>query len=723
MLEAKDQERDEDEPQPSGTQAENDFGNTVHVKLQKVVTIADSPDIPRQQINVGDPPIPQLSPGSLSSHNDNDDPTSLVHHTEPSLPELSTNSPSQSRQSKELSMIAEADEPGERSRQSMQSHHPDEDIMDDMEATVPIREDGSTHTLIGKASVSQFVVPAPSPLKKSIRPSREHSGGTLPAPTLSQTPGSVFAGKRTSWLTKAKETRALEMTGSGKAPYSERTTFLSATLNAAANSAKRKSGEMLGLGSAASTVENLQTAGEDDRQFKVPRLTPTAEMESDSTSKDVEMEDGQYPHSKSQAPLANEPISDNVRIAAKVTPAMMDDFTVPLADVQSDEGVLDRLKRTVEDLGARTAKSMGKSLGGGAAAELAEARAAALARVAERNKEDGVEVIIDPAPDAAHPEADLKTGSPEVHTSKSSQFNISASNQDDDRRFSLSDLVISSKSKVDQQSTTNSREFPDAANISTSTTPPCSPPPTKKAPDAPHPPVFSKPSVFSAPSSGAQQSQRLPVSTSDNDFSFKLPRTNPFSLPAAMALGVPATLPSSSNQIPALSAHSSKGSIFSDAIFDKQDDHPSWMPRTQDTDYSTQLSQVPDDLEDEDDSYRVDPSLKANQMWTPFGLASEKDDTMTWSTLPSRSTSQKGGDTGPVPTEDAQQALDEASHRHFIQPPSDDEGNKAQLEIDQADLDIGVGDMSLDNDLDDIVASGKATITLVEVRFSLFVAC
>ncbi len=64
---------------------------------------------------------------------------------------------------------------------------------------------------------------------------------------------------------------------------------------------------------------------------------------------------------------------------------------IPVANVteplvgDGSEGMINKLKKTVEGFSARAGKSMGKSLGGAAATALAEARAAAEARIAERN--------------------------------------------------------------------------------------------------------------------------------------------------------------------------------------------------------------------------------------------------------------------------------------------------------------------------------------------------
>ena len=106
------------------------------------------------------------------------------------------------------------------------------------EYTVPLRDESSVPVpgLSRKASVPQFAgLPAPSPLRKSLRVPGDPTiasggGGGTAAP-----PG----GKRTSWLSKARETKALESTA-------KRTSALGHGLGLTTfTSNKRKSGEML----------------------------------------------------------------------------------------------------------------------------------------------------------------------------------------------------------------------------------------------------------------------------------------------------------------------------------------------------------------------------------------------------------------------------------------------------------------------------------------------
>ena len=438
----------------------------------------------------------------------------------------------------------------------------------------------------------------------------------------------------------------------------------------------------------------------------------------------------------------------------------MDDITVPITDHDNEEHTLHRLKLTVK--GARAGKSMGKSLGGNAAAELAEARAKAEAKIAQRNKaEDGEGVPEDEQVVAevdAATESSVKPSRQLEDTTDKSQNTQKESPpmqvEDPSRRMSLSDLVSES-----EKSKAGSYMKDKPADLSTSTTPPHSPPTVsnKGPPVAVPPPVFSKPpTVFVAPP--PRQPKEAPIAGPSKEPVFKLPAANPFSLPVAATLGIPVGL-STQKSATAVSAQSSKASLFSDAIFDKEDNTPAWMKTTttQDTEFSQHLpsQKLRDDDDesdmDEDDSWHVDEQVQANQMWTPFGFGSaDKDDTMTWSTLPSRSTSQKGGDTGLLTGDPQVESLAQEAHRAAsemlkeeaeriknaqreeevggedekkVVQELDSDLDKAQGEIDGVDLPMD-DDMEIDEDepasgvdmeLEDIVAAGQPTVGLVKV--------
>lgn len=156
------------------------------------------------------------------------------------------------------------------------------------------------------------------------------------------------------------------------------------------------------------------------------------------------------------------------------------------------------------------------------------------------------------------------------------------------------------------------------------------------------------------------------------------------------------------------------------------------MPTTQDTEYSTKLTQdqevqEADELED-DDSWHMDEKFRANQTWTPYGFVNTDKDDTTWSTLPSRSTSQHG-DTGPVPPShpfaDALQKVAVESSENWVVHAEDDEDApvfdakphavKSNVRDDDLDVDMDIEEEGDSVDLDEILAAGKQTVSLVSV--------
>ncbi|KAL4241442.1 INCENP family protein [Abortiporus biennis] len=698
--------------------------------LPKVVTIADTPEVSRIQVRMDVDDVRSAEKTLPSSPPLPAEDISMELEEEPHIDEntesLPTKSEPEPEPQKDLSVIAEDDEDGHNWLPEV-SVHPSTTLPvahSDTDMTVPLREEPSTTTNLGR-------IPGPSPLRKSIRLQREPSSSSLFNQTLAHTPGTgLGGGKRTSWLTKAKEAKALEMTGSGKRGNTSTETHSNITSSAyplGSGGHKRKSGDMLGVGVSNLHSESSHISEDDGRKQKLPKLNETSSETPNNSSKITSPIEPDSPFALDAFHAA----TDNTTMHS-IHSKYSDEYTVPLSDVDSEEKALDRIKKTVEGFGAKTTKSLGKSLGGNVAAALAEARAAAEARVAQRNKEDGVEIVEETSAHASsrHP---TNSQSPPATTGAF------------DRRLSVSDLVTTfEKGANSGNKPKDSQAEADNPNVSISTTPPNSPPPASKnkgtskpslpVPSlvpAPPPQVFSKPpTVFVAPprtSSHTTAPAPAPSAGTSNgrEFSFKLPVTNPFTLPAAMSLGLPASLPSSSNQgqkQPApLSAQTSKNSVFSDIIFDKEDSAPAWMPSTQDTDYSIPISQSRpqhlDDL-DEDDSWHVDEKLKGNQMWTPFGLASSKDDTMTWSTLPSQSTSQKGGDTGLLQTtQNFTDSLQEAAreHQENIKSGHEDEASEELHADDEEDLEVDM-DIDDDDDLRSIAAAGKSTLSLVDSK-------
>lgn len=379
---------------------------------------------------------------------------------------------------------------------------------------------------VSSAPLSAFPsLPEPTMmLRKSTYAPRDPSMGN--ALIGATTPGAALGGKRTSWLKKAREVKALEMTGAKSTtqapappsitPGHQTHTSVSALPPPVL---KRKSGDI-------ATLPGTTGLEEEERKAKVAKTENSVDVSS---------------------------------------------------QIISQGGILDRLKKTVEGLGTQ----VGKSFNGASsiASALAEARAAAEAKVMERNQIE-----------------------------------------------------------VDGHRENSNRE-------STTTTPPQSPPATKTATTtatfAPTGTVFNKPPPVFVPPSHTATTRPLPTPPATKSSAFNPPSAPTFSLSAHPTL--------SKAPVP-LSAQSTLESIKSDAVFDEEDDVPAWVPSTQDTDYSMgygsqslhesqHQQQAP--VLDEDDSWPIDEKLAAGVQWS-FGAS--KEDSMTWSTLPSQS--QRGTDTG-----------------------------------------------------------------------------
>lgn len=563
--------------------------------------------------------------------------------------------------------------------------------------TAPLPSSSSTPNIMSipaKELPTQFPsLPAPSPLRKSMRVQREPSigigmGSVPPLPNAA--PAAVGAGKRTSWLAKAKEVRALEV------PGKRVSTLGNAALNPVpgmSGGVKRKSGDMLTTN--VPGMAGVMALEDEERKRKVAKMNEFDVALAQAASQDTaNMKDyGDLTlHSKGAQPS---------QIAFPTTST--DDTMSMAVDVQ--EGMMDKFKRTVEGLGARAGKSvsMSKSLGGpAAAAALAEARAAKVAAEARIAERDGRSTVPSPSTEAfpaVQRMATMESPPPQEVSMKPPPL-PSKDHHSHQRKLSVSDLVTAFESKPSDKTKEVEKGFKPArastkakthvGDESTSTTPPDSPPSTRNSNSSfvlPSGPVFNKPPVFVPPA--------VP------------PKDTTFSQPAASSLGVPARLPSPSHKMaPALSAQSTAASLFSDAVFDSQNDGPAWMPSTQDTEYSTaaesqsQGSRKIDDL-DEDDSWpMVDEKLAAaNPAWTPFGFT--KEDSMTWSTLPTES-QRDTRSTHTGASHDGE--LKESSvHNPAVSEPEDN----------------GLGDERMDDgelDLEDLeLEAGKSTVSLVKV--------
>ncbi|KAJ3551715.1 hypothetical protein NM688_g4550 [Phlebia brevispora] len=643
---------------------------------------------------------------------------------------------------KELSMIVEGDEPEEPSNSGFPGISPDDAGQD---ITVPLRDEPSSNTLKRKPSMTQFSgLPAPSPLRKSMRMSREPSvgQGLSTAFSLAHTPGAGLGSKRTSWLTKAKQAKASEVGGSGKRAVTPGGGFFgghgipsSASTEDMTEEYTGKHSGGLGLGFVFPQREVAET--EDTTKWEPIKPTestgsslPKGKQKAASLDGDRVQAQAQRSEHPTSLPLPP-PHSD-----MQPTPFHSEnDPTVHTTSADSEDDVLDRLKKTVEDLGARTGKGVAKSLGGTAAAalaEMAEARAAAAVRVAQRNQQEGGVDVDTDAEAASIAPVNVVV---ETLTEDKAEEHASMSHP----RLSLSELTIApltETQKPDNESdsglkATDKMRTSHIGDDSTSTTPPNSPPVIlTHAPPLPKP-VFTKPSpVFTIPAQPAAKQ------ASSKDLSSKLPTTNPFTLPpktAKIPPAVPPLVTPFSFGPSTLSAQSSKASTLSDSIFDKEDSVPAWMAGTQDTEFSVPITRHSQEL-NEDDSWHMDEKFQSNQMWTPFGFtSSDKDDASTWSTFPGGSTSQRGEDTGSVmPTESLPVPQEKAGPIGLFGPEvdkadSEDVPERSVVNLnsdhdkpdENTEMDMDIDDTGESPDLDDLITSGKPTVTLVKVNRSL----
>ncbi|KAF7320348.1 INCENP-ARK-bind domain-containing protein [Mycena kentingensis (nom. inval.)] len=477
------------------------------------------------------------------------------------------------------------------------------DVDTDMTDAIPLPSieppDSPPKGLARKPSIP--ALPSLPMFRKSIR-----------VPSDSAVPAQTGPPSRTSWLMKAREVKTRDAPMTIKKPL---------PIPPVTPAHKRKSGDMLGLDSAA-TIED------EERPAKSTKVSE-----------------------EHTAPAQSKP-----------TPSEDQAIEEPLGD-----DPLGQLKKNLD--AARWGKSLGKSLGGDAANALAQARAAAEAKVAMQYHHEEAPAALSSPPAAAH------------------------------HRLSISELVTSSESKKKA-----SIVSPSVPEPTTEHEP--EPPVVSPSPPVFHPPsttVFNKP-VFAPPKTSPA--------------TFKVPMTNPFSRPTVASVGLGTRLPSpkTSPKVPktaALSAQSTLESAASDTLFDSHD-VPAWMPSTQDTEYTSGFGSQSQcllpgatvDNFDDDDSWPLQERLAATSTW----LANAKDDSMTWSTLPTSSTR---GDTGPIPPPVPDKDMDtgfideqDESVRHDSQPIP----GSFHMDVDDSD-----DAQSLDDVLDEAdIAPGKSTVSLVE---------
>lgn len=514
-----------------------------------------------------------------------------------------------------------------------------------VDLTVPLRDSGSksfSPLLSTRKSVLSTLPTLPEPilLRKSMRATKEIPVGSVQLGTAP--PGNTNMGKRTSWLMKAREAKAMETMPKKSVVNNLPITNVGV---------KRNSGELTG----SSDIKKEERKSKLFRQQK-EETAPT------------------------KFALAFSPKSDFKLVEETLLETEQDDM-------------LNLLKKKVEGLGARNDK-LGDTVPKSAAAALVEARAKAEARIAER--QEGAPTKYSTS-DAA---VDVPVDQTLVEKAQSTERH---------HRSSVHDL-----SPTEDQGKDKSKGFVfamtqfnpnDSAPVvadgqSISTTPPHSPPSRAVAVKVGH--VFDKPPpVFVPP---IPNPQPLPISpTFKETTSTFVPPSGAFTKLPAVQLGISPLFQShlgNKTKAAPLSTHLSILETDSDNLFHDRGNTEAWIPKTQEVEYSdafvTRLS-GPEQLNalDDDDSWPIDEKLSHGRPW-PFGSQS-KEDSFTWSTLPSQS---QHADIGPNPEDSKFPGEGQACEAQSIPAESDED-----MDIEQEDFSAGKEAINADNELEEIILS------------------
>ncbi|KAI9460593.1 hypothetical protein BJY52DRAFT_1168607 [Lactarius psammicola] len=471
-----------------------------------------------------------------------------------------------------------------------------------VDMSVPLREEASEAGIPRNPSLPNFPsLAAPSPLRKSTWNPRESSL----EPTQAATPGTGLTGHHTSWLAKVREAKAIEVTN-------KRASVAPAGLIAHSGGVKRKSGEIPG---------KLPHGDEhEERKVKIPKTS------SPDVTETVHFE------SRPATTSTFQPQATEVHVEKSADSA-------PFLQADSEADLMAPMRKAIESLRART----GKSVAGNLVEASTHERFGVEAEVAASK----ADVLPRPNPlyptstrDTVASDAIIHATTPPMSGQQVAEPNIVAASHEAGKRLSLSDLVP----KHEQS---NAAKLTSTNETSISTTPPDSPPATKKTPFfVPGGPVFNKPPPVFVPPPAT-----VPKSTPPADSDVLKGHKSEFpgyALGAPFGIGLHPTKLSKSPPLALLSGQSTQSSSFSDNVFESQNNIPAWVPDSQDTQVTSQESlpvlekrEHPVDLDD-DDSWRLDDKFAAtNQMWTPFAGITAVEDSMTWSTVPSQS--QMGG--------------------------------------------------------------------------------
>jgi len=514
--------------------------------------------------------------------------------------------------------------------------------------TVPLRDSGSksfSPPLSTRKSVLSTLPTLPEPilLRKSMRTTKETPVGSGQLGTA--TPGNTNMGKRTSWLMKAREAKAMETI-----PKKSVANNLSIT-NAALVGVKRNSGELTG------SVDIKK----EERKSKIFK------QQKEETA-------------PTKFASAFSPKSDSKLVEETLPESEQDDM-------------LNLLKKKVEGLGARNDK-LGDKVPKSAAAALVEARAKAEARIAERQEraptkystsDAAVDVPVDQIP-VGKAQPTERQDWLKVHDLSP----IGDQGKDKSRGFVFATPQFNPNDSA-----------PTVANDeSISTTPPHSPP--SQAVAVKVGPVFDKPPpVFVPP---IPNPRPLPISPTFKETSSAfIPPSGAFTKLPAVQLGISPLFQShlgNKTKVPPLSTHLSTLETESDDLFHNRGNTEAWIPKTQEVEYSdafiTQLS-GPEQLDalDDDDSWPIDEKLSHDRPW-PFGRQS-KEDSFTRSTLPSQS---QHADTGPDPEDSKFPGEGQACEAQSIPAESDED-----MDIEQDDFSAGKEGINAGHELEEIILS------------------
>ena len=143
----------------------------------------------------------------------------------------------------------------------------------------------------------------------------------------------------------------------------------------------------------------------------------------------------------------------------------------------------------------------------------------------------------------------------------------------------------------------------------------------------------------------------------------------------------------------------------SNDLLDNRGNTEAWMPKIQEAEYPgvfiTQLSD-PQQLStlDDDDSWPIDEKLSHGRPW-PFG-SENREDSLTWSTLPSLS---QRVDTGPNLKGGKAPEEGQAHEAQPIPGESDED-----MDIEQEDFGAGKEVINTDHDLEEIILNGAKSV-------------